>query len=174
MLTFNFLCMQFTNFSPILTSLITVIGFWIAFIYKRREIKYSRLHEERFIILKDTYKRIVQLDIYIKEYMKPNNFLSDAHYNYKGLAEAYNIFLKEYLESRVFIPTDVALEIEKFRNHSSGAIDQYFVFEKYKNTGSNKGAPPDQAKLDEIEKKLKEDLPIVLRSIEDKFQKIFK
>src|SRR5258708_11251858 len=132
MLMFNFLCMQFTNFSPILTSLITVIGFWIAFIYKRREIKYSRLHEERFIILKDIYKRIVQLDIHIKEYMKPNNFLSDTEYSYKGLAEAYNFFLKEYLENKVFIPTDVGVEIEKFRNYCSGAIDQYFVFERYK------------------------------------------
>jgi hypothetical protein len=105
--------------------------------------------------------------------MKPNNFLSDTHYNYKGLAEAYNVFLKEYLESRIFIPPDVASEIEKFRNYCSGAIDQYFVFEKYKNSGSNKGTPPDQAKLDEIEKQLKDDLPRVMKSIEDKFQKIF-
>ncbi len=177
MIKFNFQLLCFVVspiFSGMLTSVVTVTGFWIAFIYKRKEIKYSRLHEERFILLKDLYKGLIHLDIYIREYIKPNNFLSDTQYNFKGLAEMYNAFLKEYLENKVFIPADVAIEVEKFRTYCSEAIDEYYLFEKHKNTNGKQGKPPEQSKIDEMEKRLKNDLPKVLKTIENKFQKIFR
>ncbi|HYM94475.1 MAG TPA: hypothetical protein VET23_10075 [Chitinophagaceae bacterium] len=166
-----------TNYSlliSLLPSILAVILIWVAFLYKRKEIKFGRLHEERILVLKEIYKLIIRLNIHFTEYVKPNNVFADTQYNYRGLANAYNSFLKEYLENKVFLPNDLIFEIEKLKNYCTPLIDIYFFYEQYVKSGGERGKQPDDNKMNQIEEKLKIDLPVILENIEEKFKKIFK
>lgn len=140
------------------------------------QFKDSRLHEKRLQVISDIYKKLVKLDLAMKEMTSLIKIVTnDSIENFKIenskielASNKHNDFYIYYLKHKIFLSPTTCELIDKIKNDYFDSYQDYTHGKKYENESSDFSFQYAKAASEKVRK----DIPLILENIENEFRSI--
>lgn len=145
------------------------------------QIKYSKLHERRLVVIEEVYAKVINLNIALLDYMSPfqqsksgrmEDFESEQNEKQKKAVQSYGELNIYYRSKKLFFEESTAKTIEQLLDTVWGKLWDFTSIDRMKSFGAQpKDLTDEFKKRSEASNYIFDEIPKMLTALEKELQK---